>query len=264
MTATDFEYDGLLLYDIGFMICQFDESTGFTSSSAGSNLNVTTIMQNSGRKHLLVNSKYSDKCEPEFSICKKCGAEVSTDEFAFIMHWLNRPQFSKLTILTPDWQQISFMCVFNVDKVEHRGKIVGFNLTAITNSAFGCGDEIQADFEIQAANGTQEILDESDEIGYTYPDYLKITCAATGDLVITNSVEPTRETVFSNCSAGEVIEVNGKTLEIKSSSESNIYDRFNYNYLRISNTLLDAINTLKFSLPCSVSLIYTPARKVVF
>lgn len=264
MTATDFEYDGLLLSDLGFMICQFDESTGFNTSSAGSILDVTTIMQNSGRKHLLVNSKYNERCEPEFSICKKDGTQVSTDEFAFIMHWLNRPQFSELTILTPEWQRIHFMCVFNVNKVEHRGKIIGFKLTAITNSAFGCGDPIQLDFEISESNGTQDILDESDEIGYEYPDYLKIVCNSAGDLVISNSMEASRKSIFSGCVAGETIEINGKTMEVSSTSDSNIYDRFNYNYPRIENTALNSINSFTFSLPCSVSLTYTPTRKVVF
>lgn len=264
MTATDFEYDGLLLSDLGFMICQFDESTGFASSSAGSNLDVTTIMQNSGRKHLIVNSSYQDSYSPTFSICKKSGGQISTDEYGFIMHWLNRPKFCKLVILTPDWQQINYMCVFNLEKVEHRGKIIGFNLTAITDSAFGWGDPIQDDFVIETAYGTHDILDESDEIGYAYPDSLKITCQGDGDLIVSNSIEPDRRMKISDCTSGEIIELNGKTFEVSSSTDDNIYDRFNFTYLRIANTSLDAINTLRFTLPCSVSLIYTPARKVVF
>lgn len=46
MTATDFEYDGILLSSICFIVCQFDESSGFASSSAGSTLTFTTVSQN--------------------------------------------------------------------------------------------------------------------------------------------------------------------------------------------------------------------------
>lgn len=264
MTAADFEYDGLLLSDLGFMICQFDEATGFSSSSAGSTLDVTTVIQNSGRKHIMVGSTYKDANEPEFSICKKDGSIITTDEYGLIMHWLNRAAFYKLTILTADWQQISFMCTFNIEKVEHRGRIVGFNLMAITNSTFGWGDQLDYEFSIPAADGSYDILDESEEIGCLYLDSLEVTCSGAGDLCIINSIEPDRKTIVKDCAAGEIIKFDGKTLVVTSSVDPKIYDRFNFNYVRIANTLIDSINTLSFSIPCTVKLSYTPARKVVF
>lgn len=264
MIATDFEYDGVLLSDLGFMICQFDESGGFVSSSAGSTLNITTVAQNSGRRHIIVGADYKDRNEQSFSICKRDGSRVTSDEYGLIMRWLNRSVFCELTILTLDWQRIHFMCTFNLAKVEHRGSIIGFDLTAITNSTFGWGDPIQDDFVIPSAGDSHDILDESDEIGYSYPDSIKITCNASGDLMIVNSTEPGRKTVITGCVTGEVIQFNGKTFEISSDSEDNIYDRFNYNYVRISNTSSNSTNSLTFSLPCDVSLTYTPVRKVVF
>ena len=265
MTASDFEYDGLLLSSICFMVCQFDEGSGFQSSSAGSTLTMTTISQNNGRRKYIVNSVYEDVFSPTISICKPDGSTVTTDEYEFIMHWLNRPDFHKLTIMTPEWQRINFNCTCaNIEKVEFRGRIVGFNLQFQADSAFGWGDQISEEFTIPSANGSYEINDQSDELGFLYPDSMEISCSNAGDMTITNTAEPERATTISSCTNGETILINGTTLEITSSTGRNVYDSFNFNYPRIVNSVMDSINTFTFSLPCSVTISYTPIRKAVF
>lgn len=265
MTATDFEYDGLLLSSICFMVCQFDEGSGFQSSSAGSALTMTTVSQNNGKRKYIVNSIYEEVFSPTISICKPDGSTVTTDEYEFIMHWLNRPDFHRLTIMTPEWQRINFNCTCSsIEKVEFRGRIVGFNLQFQADSAFGWGDQISEEFVISSANGSYEINDQSDEIGFIYPDSLEIQCSSVGDLTIKNSAEENRATTIKQCSNGETITINGRTLEITSSTGRNVYDYFNFNYPRIVNSVLDTINTFSFSIPCTCKITYTPVRKVVF
>ena len=264
MTATDFEYDGILLSSICFIVCQFDESSGFASSSAGSTLTFTTVSQNSGKRKRIVDSRYEDVFEPSISICKPDGSTITTDVYEFIMHWLNRPDYHALTIMTPEWQRIKFYCTCNVEKVEFRGRIIGFNLNFSADSCFGWGDQITESFQISTAGEAYEINDQSDELGFLYPDSMEISCSNAGDMTITNTAEPERATTISSCTSGETILINGTTLEITSSTGRNVYDSFNFNYPRIVNSVMDSINTFTFSLPCSVTISYTPIRKAVF
>lgn len=264
MITSDFEYDGQLLSSLGFMICQFDESGGFNTSSAGSDLTITTVAQNGGKRHALVDARYKTNFETTFSICKIDGSAVSTGEYEYIMRWLNRQTFNELVIFPMDTEAVHFNGTFNVDKVEFRGSIVGFTLDFISDSVFGWGDEIIAGFTISSANDTYTIVDESAEIGYLYPDQIKITLSSAGTLIITNSIEPQRETIIKNCIAGEVITIYGRTLYIDTSASRNIYDSFNFVYPRLANSITESKNKLTFSLPCAVSIAYTPSKKVVF
>lgn len=262
MTASDFQYDGVNLSDEGFMICQFDESPGFSSSSAGATMEVTTVPQFSGRKYVNVGTSYDERFTTTFSICKINGKPVTTTEYSSIMRWLNRPEFHSLTIMSTLYQDVTFHCTFNIEKVEFCGSIVGFNLLLISDSAFGWGDQVSYEFNIGAAGGVYEINNTSDEIGYIYPDYLKITCAADGDLVIANALE-NRSTEIKGCSNGEVLEFNGNTMAFKSSTGRNVYDSFNFNFLRLATTYDNRTNAFTFSIPCSVELTFTPTKKVV-
>ena len=53
MFLIDFEYDGRMLSDFGFMICNITTNSGVETVSAGSNITWNTVTSNTG-----VNLKY--------------------------------------------------------------------------------------------------------------------------------------------------------------------------------------------------------------
>ena len=79
MTASDFYYDGLLLSDLGYMICQFDEGGGFNTSSAGSQLTLNQVSAFGGRKQMITGASYEECFQTDISICKPDGGTFNTD-----------------------------------------------------------------------------------------------------------------------------------------------------------------------------------------
>ena len=62
---------------------------------------------------------------------------------------------------------------------------------------------------------------------------------------------------------GEIITIYGKEQFIESNNSSHeIYNDFNFKYLRIANTYENKNNILTFSIPVECTLTYSPIRKV--
>ena len=267
MTCTDFQYDGIRLSDLGYMICQFDESGGFATASAGSQLTFTKVSRNSGRYFLLSGSRYDTPFEAEISICKPDGATITVAEYAELMRWLNRPDFHDLYVGYEDkdseYDDIHFRGTFNVNKVEFYGRLVGFTLVFTTDGPFAYGDPRTYNFSLTSSK-TYTIYEESDEIGYIYPDSLTVTAKEAGDLTLANSIE-SRNTVINNVVNGEVLtfEATVSTLESSELSHSVMND-FNFTFFRLANTMEERANVISSNIACDVSLTYTPRRKVVF
>ena len=235
MQAVDFKYDNRLLSDLGMEIVHFDGSTGFASSSAGSTLNISTIAKSGGRVHSVVGAHYDDVFMAEIDICKPDGATITMEEYRFIMHWLNRKEYHELIIMTDLWSPIHFNGTFDeITKVEHCGRIVGFTLHFTSNAPFGFGTQIQDTFYLNE-NTSHRIEDNSDERGDIPFDSFVITCGDSGDLELTNAFD-NRKTVIKNCTVGEVITINGKTMTVTSSLNRNVYDDFNFVYPMLSTT----------------------------
>lgn len=301
MIATDFIYDGQRLSDLGYCICQFDEGGGFVTSSAGSQLTFYPVAANCGRNYWMAGSKYESVFETDISICKPDGAMFTPDEYAYLMRWLNRTGYHDLYLgnvpvvlddvylqgvsgdfilamsgTTPqtydpiaimdssfEYDGIHFRGTFNVDKVEHRGAIIGFTLHFTTDGPFGYGDPVKHVFDLEAGE-RHTITDVSDEVGYIYPDKFKLISHGSGNLVLTNSVE-NRRTAINNISDGEMITCDNKVANISTSLATHkILNDFNYNFPRIANTYENRDNVFSSNLACTIELTYTPRRKVVF
>ena len=69
MIVYDFEFDGIRLSDMGFVICNFDKSQMETTSS-GSEIAFNTVKTLNGCKYELVKSTYDTCLQTIFSICK--------------------------------------------------------------------------------------------------------------------------------------------------------------------------------------------------
>ena len=104
MKAFNFEYDGLLLSDLGYVICSFGDK-GLETISNGSKISFNTTPILNGNQYLLTHTNYEECLEIPFAICKdSCSTKsgdvepIKADEVSQIMRWLNRKSFHKFKI----------------------------------------------------------------------------------------------------------------------------------------------------------------------
>lgn len=265
MKAFDFEFDGLSLSDLGYVICNFGDK-GLETISNGSKISFNTTPIFNGSEHLLTHTNYDERLESNFAICKdSCSTKsgdvepITVDEQSQIMRWLNRKTFCKFKLKQKGYENIYFEGSFNVDRYELDGEVYGFELTFISNRPFALYEPITYEFSVTEDNLTYVINDISDEIGFIYAD-VEITCQTDGDLIIENNIE-NRRTRIDNCVTGEVITFNNPIVATSISTHK-IQNDFNYNFIRIANTFNDTENILTFSIPCDVKLTYIPIKKV--
>lgn len=102
------------------------------------------------------------------------------------------------------------------------------------------------------------LLDDDSYITGTIIPDVEVRCRESGDLILTNSYTGTNM-VIKNCTEGEVITVNGSTLDISSSESSHkLYNDFNFNYLKIGNSYHDKVNSITSSIKCDLTIKYKP------
>lgn len=270
MYATDFMYDKHCLSDFGMIICDFDGKSGAESVSAGSQLTFNLVKPLGQNKWNNYSSSYSEYLTSNpIQICKNpCKAssqeelELTAHDISELNRWLNRKQFCKFKILQDDYIDIYFEGSFNVNQINIGGKCYGLELTLTTNRPYGFLEPVTYSIVTNAKNETISLYDQSDEIGYIYPD-MTIRCLESGNLKIQNSIEDDRNFYLANVESGEIITLHGEEQIIESNRSShNIYDDFNFKFPRICNTYENKNNVLTFSIPIECTLTYSPIRKV--
>lgn len=270
MQATDFMYDGVRLSDLGYIICTFDGNS-VDNVSAGSTITFNTVAQHGGAYYAQTDSVYEECFSTTFDICKyrpgSPGADISLNEFRFLMSWLNRKEYCTFSLIDEHdsgWNNIYYDGSFNVERINYCGRLIGLSLTFQSNRPFGYGPEL---YEEYTANTPEDIIiieNKSDELGALYPDTVIIKCLSDGDLNIFNQKD-NRLVKINNCANNEEITMNCRS-QIISSSESNhkLYDDFNFNFFRLVSAYNDRENIFLVSMPCKITIIYRPIKKVVF
>lgn len=267
MQAKDFEYDGEFLSDKGYIICSLDESNVQTINS-DSQLTFNTQSFLNGKKLAYSSVLYEDRIEFSFLIMKKpCGKTqnqlaISGHEERELKRWLNRHNANKFKFIQPEWENIFLNGSFNVNNVEISGILYFLELNFISNSPLAFKENVSHKFVASSSNNKYTFFDESDEIGYIYPNLLKITCLESGDLEIHNSNE-NRTTVIKNCTKNEVITFNGDLYFFSSLPSHKIQNDFNYTFFRISNSYKNRRNELTLSKPAVIEFSYNPYVKAV-
>lgn len=266
MYALDFEYDGQSLSDFGFIICDFNSSSGADIVSAGSNITFNTVPMHRGRKFGLAGTQYNECIQTVFHVCKDPDSnedmKISNDEYRELMRWLNRKEFLQFQVLYDDdydGDACYFDASFNIGKIEINKILYGLELTMNTNRPFGYGDEKRDEWDISEPGQEFKFIDSSDEIGYFYPN-VSIVCMSDGDMSITNQTIG-RTMTIKNCVQGEIITIQGNEQIITSSVDHALYDDFNFQFLQIGNSYENQINVMTASLPCHVEIWYTPIIK---
>lgn len=263
MKSYDFQYDGMCLSDMGYMICKFG-SKGLDTMSNGSQITFNTVSTLQGAKRELTGYEYGDCLETTFQICKKpCDTdnmEIPFKEIRDLMSWLNRKGFHKLKFLDSDYLDLYFEASFtNISRIEIDGRVYGLEVTVRTNRPFAIQEPRSVMIKNLVSNGEKYFFDISDEEGYIYPK-TEIEIQESGDLSIYNALED-RTTYIKNCTAGEIITMDYPIIESSLSSHK-IQNDFNWNFFRIANTFKNKRNDLKISLPCTIKLTYSPIVKM--
>lgn len=266
MNAIDFEYDGQYLSDFGFIICDFNGSSGADAVSVGSTLTFNTVSRYGGKMHSLTSTQYDECITATFDICKNPDEyddmEITGDEFRDLMRWLNRREFLKFQIYDSDldYETCYFEASFNVEKIKIHETTYGLRLNMETNKPFGYGAEQRVKWTFSDTSSYKLLSNISDEIGNLYPS-MKITCAEDGDLQIYNALcDCTME--IKNCTSGEVIEIDGDTQIITTSlSTHKVCEDFNYEFFKIGNTYDNRNNKISVTLACALEISYNPIIK---
>lgn len=267
MRLVDFEYDGTKLSEVGFGVCNFDG--GDEEQEVGNIITMNNIKGQDSDVNFASGSMYEDLFELEFQICKiTCGDDseffISADDLKFIMRWLNRKKYLKFKPIYDDnsFSDVYYMATFNVSLIKMTGQVIGLTLQLKTNAPYGFGEAINISGTMNSTEGFR-VEDTSDEIGHICCDAV-IKCKQAGDLKISNSIDPNNILIVNNCSANEVITLHGATKIIESSlsGHTKLYNDFNYNFMRIVNMYTDNINVFTSTIPCEISISYSPIRKV--
>lgn len=266
IAANDFYFDGQYLSDYGFIIADVGtENQGIVTVNPGAKISFNKISRNGGKRFSLASAKYNECFTATFNICKKDATEISNDEYRDIMRWLNRREFLQLYFIN-DADEESETCYYNAsftaEKVYLNYRLVSLALTMETDSPFGYGQEQQGTINISDITKKYLLSDVSDEIGYTYP-HLVITCNKAGNLEIYNETMDSLMRI-NNLSLNEVITIDGDAKIISTSDTAHaatLCNDFNFEFLKIGNTIYERNNKLSFSLPCKVEYRYTPIIK---
>lgn len=260
MKFEDFRYDGRSLNELGYEVCSFDSSSDSVTPNP-SEITFNTVSMNFGKQHYLASAVYSEALETSFQVCKNScdfvDINITEDEIREITRWLNRKEFLPVKLTSTEGNDYYTNASFNVSCVYFDDICYGFEITIQTDKPYLEGKDICYEFNIEEENGNFTVYDYSDDIGFTNVK-LDIVLNSSGTLKITNSVT-NRRTQILNCTLGEHIELN---YPIITSTKAKIENRFNWEFLKLSNVYNNRVNILSFSLPCSVTLIYTPNIKL--
>lgn len=266
----DFYYDNQYLSDYGFIIGYLTSSNKGKSVTEGVKLTFNKIVKNDGKNQSLASAKYDTCYTTSFEIFKNPkihrGKEmvITSDEFRDIMRWLNRREYLPFFFIpkSGDEAEKHYNASFNVQKIYVGKNLIGISLTMETDSPVGYGQTQTYRYTVTDQKKEFLLTDISDEIGCICPD-LKITIERAGDLTISNTTFNTT-TEIKNCKVDEVITIKGDTQIIQTDSDEHrqtLRNDFNYEFLKIGNTIKSRQNRITFSLPCKVELSYTPTIK---
>ena len=269
MYALDFEYDGKLLSDFGMMVCSFSDNRSANTTEKGSELKFNLVQSGYGKRFYAAGLQYEDCLTTTFQICKnpeyftEDHMGITVSEFRALSRWLNRKKFlwfRSFDLNEPEIEKPWFRASFNLARIETGSQTVGVELTMVTDSPFGYGDEEEIELSFTSGNLTKTIIDRSDEDGEICP-FTQITCSQSGNVVLSNTLTGC-ETEIKNCISGEVITISGESMIIGTSNTNHdLANDFNYDFFRIGNTINNRNNVITASVPCSVIIRYRPILK---
>ena len=267
----DFEYDGKKLSDFGYIICHITGSADAEAISISSPLIFDTQIQKVLGRFRPMSAYYEEPYTFTIEIAKNfCGngkaSKITEEDVRALMKWLSFRGYAKYKPFYDDlsYSDIYYNGSFNVQAVRLGGEIIGFELTFTADSPYAFHDPVIMEWEFEGM-GEFHIHDSSDEYGIIYPK-VEITCLGDGNFIMWNDRDGEREgneTKIENCTAGEVIKLDGYNKIISSSREHlSLYNDFSFVFTKIHTTHSGDLNTFIVSAPCKLTMTYSPVCKV--
>ncbi len=281
MYAIDFEYANERLSDYGMMICNFNSSGGTEAVSSGADITFSQAKASGSSRFSLYSFSYENAYTATFQICRlpnrsKAGRALylTPDEVTAIQRWLCRREYHRFKIDQDGYRNIYWNAVFQSKQIMLNGQIAGLELTMYTDAPYAYLDEIHIEYTCHGGMPFQ-LYDESGETGYIRPE-LEITILSDQYIDGEGNLQQTKRGIFvlsnsmdnkfmqiSNCSVGEVLNIDGKNQMIFSTDEEHdVAKDFNYFYPKIINTYDDKLNIYTPSLDCKIRFSYSPIRKI--
>ena len=260
MGCIDFEYDNQKLSDYGCRVCHIDNRPNGAVKTSGE-FSLDTLSSGTNKFDLL-NAHYTAPYYFEIEICKINGGYFEDKEITKFQRWLQRKTYLKFKPIYEEKKAVDiyFKGTFkSVDPIVFGGNVIGIKLYFSTNSSNGCYEKVAYTYELTEDSKSFSIYSLSDDIGYIYVD-MTIECLGEGKLTIDNSLVTDRRTIIDNCVAGEVITISGKYQQIISNMRENLCEDFNFSYPVLSTVYeeVNSMNNYTFSIPCIVTLSYSP------
>jgi len=274
MYSTDFEYADKRLSDFGCITCTIDKSAGVEEINIGCDITFNTVKNNHSSIHSKTSSAYDNVYTTSFQIAKEhCGdnqdeAYFTYEEIRNLYKWLNRLSYEKFKPYPNDdsYYDVHYFGSFNVDEVFVDGRVIGFTLHFTASTPYGFGEDTILEIVTSEANEEFYLYGESDEADSVIYPKVRIKCLTDGELKITN--QTTGNYVFvNNCKANEEIIIDGEYKIIISDNEEHTTTTlprdFNYEYFDIKiGEGNDNENLYEVSMPCEITITYSPIRKV--
>lgn len=276
MYYTDFEYDNQRLSDFGCILCTILGDNGAKAVNVGSQITFNTTKNSNTNKFSRTSTQYDEAFTTTLEICKNpCGTtnEFTPQEISHLMRWLNKKIYRKFKIVYEDGSlaDMYYNASMNAQVIAFGQKIIGLQLTLLTDAPFAYYDEVEHTMEFTSDNLSHSFYDTSDEIGYIYPSSMIIEIQQDGDFVMTNSQSEDERIIITGCKAGEIISfIENKV--ITSSIRDNLYNNFNFTYPKIGNEYKDVYgygyysdnteNIFTVNMPCTITFKYSPICKM--
>lgn len=266
MYACDFRYDGKLLSEYGFVVCEIDGDNGVDRVEVGADITFNKVSRFSGKKHSLTSTEFGDCLTTTFDICYLPDGVnptvIDSVTYRTIAAWLNRRDFHRFELIND--QGIYYNASFTLNKILCDDMLYGIELTLETDSPFAYREKVEKQFEVTDSSEQTITIKAYEDLGdiggYIYPS-MTITCNEAGNLVVKSSTNDS-EMRINNVSAGEVITVDGDTLEVSTSLDSHkLYDDFNFDFFRLSQHSMEAENKFTVTPKSTVVISYTPMVK---
>lgn len=274
MYSTDFEYANKRLSDFGCMTCTIDKNTGVEEINIGCDITFNTVKNNHSSIQSKTSSSYDNVYTTSFQIAKEyCGdnqndAYFTYEEVRNLYKWLNRRGYKKFKPCPSDdeYYDICYYGSFNVDEVFLNGRVIGLTLNFTANAPYGFGEDTTLEIITYESDEVFYIYGDSDEADSVIYPKVKIKCLTDGELKITN--QTTGNYIYiANCRADEEITIDGEYKIMFSDNEEHtnttLSKDYNYEYfdIKVGDDNYNE-NIYNVSIPCEITISYSPIRKV--
>lgn len=258
----DFLFDGVSASSMGLMIGGFDEVSD--SVSIGNVLYPTTFRPSRSQRNRLAAMGYDDVYTVTFSVCKDlCAIDdidyLTNEQVNRIARWLIQEEgYKKFQPIYDDGvTDVYYMGFFKLSVLSLNGHAIGFELEFTADSPYA-----YQEYALTPIQSGSAFVDISDKTGYLYAD-LDVVVKENGDLTIQNDRDPDNKIIVKDVKAGDRYTFYGES-KIFDTHEltGRLNNNFNYNFLRIVNSLNNRNNVISANLNCEMKIKYTPVRRV--